>query len=276
MTDRYAVFGNPVEHSLSPRIHTEFARQTGRDISYQRQRVEPGEFNEAAERFFTAGGKGLNITVPFKIDAFHFASRLTPRAKRAGAVNTLALLGDGAILGDNTDGAGLIRDILVNLEWQIAGKRVLILGAGGAVRGVLEPILNETPKGLVISNRTVAKAQALAREFCDLGEIEGCGFEHLSGKSFDLVINGTSASLAGELPPLPPGLLTETVCCYDMMYAAHPTVFLEWASQQHVIHLADGLGMLVEQAAESFQLWQGIRPLTGGVIEQLRRQLNQC
>lgn len=275
MTDRYAVFGNPIKHSLSPLIHAEFARQTGRDISYQRQLVELGGFVAAAKAFFSTGGKGLNITLPFKIEAHHFADQLSERARRAGAVNTLAVLGDEMILGDNTDGAGLSRDILVNQGWQITGKTLLLLGAGGAVRGVLEPLLRERPAKLVIANRTASKAEALAMEFADLGQVIGCGFEALAGLSFDVIINGTSASLAGDLPPLPPGLVTAHSCCYDMMYAAKPTAFLQWANNQGVHRRADGLGMLVEQAAEAFHLWQSIRPVTVPVIAHIRAQLAQ-
>jgi shikimate dehydrogenase len=275
MTDCYAVFGNPIKHSLSPLIHGEFARQTGRDVSYQRQLVAVGEFASVAQAFFAAGGKGLNVTVPFKLDACQFASRLSERARRAGAVNTLALQGSD-IVGDNTDGAGLVRDILANQGWQIEGKTLLLLGAGGAVRGVLEPLLAQRPSQLVIANRTAGKAVELANEFADLGNVTGCGFEELAGSSFDVIINGTSASLAGDLPPLPPGLVTELSCCYDMMYSATSTVFLQWAKSCGVTQLADGLGMLVEQAAEAFQLWQGVLPQTAPVIAHMRQHLEQA
>lgn len=274
MTDRYAVFGNPVAHSLSPEIHAAFARQTHRDISYERQLVEPGEFEKAARRFFDGGGKGLNITTPFKIDAYNFATRLTERGRRAGAVNTLALGEDRTILGDNTDGAGMVRDILVNQGWPMEGRDVLLLGAGGAVRGVLEPLLAQSPRSVTIANRTESKAEQLAAAFARRGNVSGCGFAALEGRQFDLVINGTSASLSGDLPPLPDGLMAANGCCYDMMYSAKPTVFLDWARQAGVAHFADGLGMLVEQAAESFYLWQKVRPETGDVIAGLRRRLS--
>ena len=275
MTDRYAVFGNPVTHSLSPLIHSQFAAQTGRDIHYDRQQVEVGRFTAAVDAFFGAGGKGLNITVPFKLEAFDYASDRTPRARRAGAVNTLALREGGKVLGDNTDGAGMTRDILANQGWQLRDRSVLLLGAGGAVRGVLEPLLAEKPGRVVIANRTVARAEALAAEFADLGALAGCGFDALANGTFDVVINGTAASLAGDLPPLPDGLVTADSCCYDMMYAAEPTVFLRWARARGVTRLADGLGMLVEQAAESFLLWQGVRPDARRVIHLVRAQISR-
>ena len=273
MKDRYAVFGNPVAHSRSPDIHSRFARQTRQDIAYDRQLVAADGFATAADGFFASGGKGLNITLPFKIDAFRYARELTTRARRAGAVNTLAMLESGVILGDNTDGAGLMRDITVNLQWRIEAASVLILGAGGAVRGVLEPLLARSPGSVIIANRTSSKARDLAGAFSDLGSLSGCGFGELDGRRFDLVINGTSASLAGDLPPLPDGIVDSGSCCYDMMYGADPTVFLQWAARQGVMQLSDGLGMLVEQAAESFLLWRGVRPETAGVISEIRQNL---
>jgi shikimate dehydrogenase len=216
-TDRYAVFGNPIRHSRSPQIHAAFATQTGQAMSYRSQLVEIGHFADIANVFFSGGGRGLNITVPFKLDAFQFAHELSGRARRAGAVNTLALQGDGSIYGDNTDGVGMVRDIHDNLGWEIAGRRVLVVGAGGGVRGILEPLLRRHPAMLVIVNRSVDKAQQLAREFGDLGDVRACSFDALIGNQFDLVINGTSASLAGELPPLPEQLLADNCCCYDMM-----------------------------------------------------------
>lgn len=270
MTDRYAVFGNPIAHSKSPQIHSLFAAQTGEDLVYERQLVELGGFVGAAETFFSAGGRGLNITVPFKLDAYAYARQLTPRACRAAAVNTLALQADGSVLGDNTDGAGMVRDMRHNLGWSLQGKRVLVLGAGGAVRGVLAPLLAENPAAVTIANRTVEKAAELATAFADLGSVDCCGFAELEGRVFDLVINGTSASLSGDLPPLPPGILAPACCCYDMMYGSQPTVFMTWASKQGAARVADGLGMLVEQAAEAFYLWRGVRPETVPVIEALR------
>lgn len=274
MTDQYAVFGNPINHSKSPAIHKQFAEQTGQDLHYAKQLVAEDGFVSAAQTFFAQGGKGLNITVPFKVEAFQFAQELTPRARRAGAVNTLAIQADGKILGDNTDGIGMVHD-MHNLGWDIQGKRVLILGAGGAVRGILQPLLEEHPAQIVIANRTLSKAQELVAEFHDLADISACEFIHLAGEQFDLVINGTSASLSGDLPPLPEHLLKPGACCYDMMYGAEPTVFLKWAMENGAAKTADGLGMLVGQAAEAFYLWRHIRPEVIPVITSLRRQLSE-
>jgi shikimate dehydrogenase len=272
MTDLYAVFGNPINHSKSPNIHRQFAEQTGQDMHYNKQLVGEGEFESAAQAFFTQGGKGLNITVPFKLNAFAFAQKRTPRAERAGAVNTLARLSDGTILGDNTDGIGMIHD-MHNLGWEIEGKRILILGAGGAVRGILQPLLEEKPAQVTIANRTPEKAEELAKNFLDLGDINAKSFTQLSEDRFDIVINGTSASMQGELPPLPANVLATNTCCYDMMYGAEPTIFLTWAKQHGAVHIADGLGMLVGQAAEAFYLWRQIRPEVVPVITAMRRQL---
>lgn len=272
MTDLYAVFGNPINHSKSPAIHRQFAEQTAQDMHYTKQLVNEGEFEKAAHEFFAQGGKGLNITVPFKLNAFDFAQKRTPRAERAGAVNTLARLSDGTILGDNTDGIGMVHD-MHNLGWEIEGKRVLILGAGGAVRGILQPLLEENPAIVTIANRTLSKAEELAKNFQDLGDIRAKSFEQLRDDSYDLVINGTSASMHGELPPLPDKLLAANASCYDMMYGAEPTIFLQWAKNHGAAHLADGLGMLIGQAAEAFYLWRQIRPEVVPVITSLRRQL---
>ena len=277
MTDKYAVFGNPIKHSKSPEIHRAFAVQTLQAMEYNRQLIELSDFATAADRFFQAGGRGLNITVPFKQEAYSYGSRITPRARRAGAVNTLAMQADGTVLGDTTDGVGLVTDIKDNLGWQIKAKRILILGAGGAVRGVLEPLLAEQPQHIVIANRTIDKALQLSKGFAELGYILGCGLDMLEGQEFDLIINGTSASLQGDLPPLPDSLVVSNTdssktACYDMMYGAEPTVFMSWARQRGAL-AADGLGMLVEQAAESFSLWRGIRPDTRQVIDALRMKL---
>ncbi len=275
MTDQYAVFGNPIKHSRSPQIHRAFAEQTGQDINYVSTLVETDQFQSAASRFFKSGGKGLNVTVPFKQDAFTFADELSERARRAGAVNTLIHQDDGKILGDNTDGVGLVRDIASNLGWAIEGKKVLLVGAGGAVMGVLEPLLQQHPALIVIANRTVSKAQKLAREFADLGNIKGCGFDELAESGhFDLIINGTSASLAGEIAPLPNSVLTAKTQGYDMMYAAEPTPFMRWMNEHGAQQTADGLGMLVEQAAEAFTLWRGVRPETAAVIQSIRAAMS--
>ena len=277
MIDQYAVFGNPIEHSKSPQIHRQFAEQNQQSISYNKQLVPEGGFNSAADAFFGSNGKGLSVTVPFKQDAYRYADHTTDRARRAGAVNTLALQTDGKVLGDNTDGVGLVTDIKHNLGWEIRHKRVLILGAGGAVRGILEPLLAEQPQHIVIANRTVDKALQLAKQFAELGYLLGCGYDMLAEQSFDLIINGTSAGLQGQLPPLPDSLLatdngTVNSVCYDMMYGAQPTVFVQWAQQRGAL-ASDGLGMLVEQAAEAFALWRGVRPQTDNVMQSLRQGL---
>lgn len=267
--DRYAVFGNPIKHSKSPVIHTLFAEQCSQQMVYRAVRVELDDFAGAARRFFDDGGSGLNITVPFKHDALEFADRLSARAERAGAVNTLTRAPDGGIDGDNTDGVGLLRDLTANLGWVVRGLRVLLIGAGGAARGVLEPLLREQPQILMIVNRTAERAQLLAQEFADVGPLEGGGYEQASGQ-FDLVINASAAGLVGAPPELPGSLLTERSCCYDMVYGAQPTPFMRWAAHHAAWAVADGLGMLVEQAAESFYLWRKVRPDTRVVISQLR------
>ncbi|WP_346838304.1 shikimate dehydrogenase [Microbulbifer sp. SAOS-129_SWC] len=275
MSDRYAVVGNPIAHSLSPQIHTAFAAQTGEDIHYDKLLAEKGAFAEFARDFFATGGRGLNVTVPFKLDACELADRLTERASAAGAVNTLKLQADGSLLGDNTDGAGLVADIRDNLGWPIAGQRVLLLGAGGAARGALLPLLAERPALLTIANRTAARALDLATEFAGLGgqdcPLGGGGYETLVGH-FDLVINASAASLGGEVPPLPEDLFAAGGRAYDMVYGAEPTPFMRWA-QARGAEVADGLGMLVGQAAEAFSLWRGVRPDVAPVLAALRTRL---
>ncbi|HKJ77646.1 MAG TPA: shikimate dehydrogenase [Gammaproteobacteria bacterium] len=270
--DHYAVMGNPIAHSKSPRIHSLFAEQTGQELDYRAILVEKDEFPQAVRHFRDEGGKGLNVTVPFKQQAWELAETRSPEAERAGAVNTLAFREDGAIYGHNTDGIGLLRDLTDNLGLDLAHRRVLVLGAGGAVRGVLQPLLEAKPERLTIANRTVARASELADAFADLGPIEACGFDALGGKAFDLVINGTAASLEGEVPPIPESAMVPDTVCYDMMYGTEPTAFMRWA-ERHGGHGRDGLGMLVEQAAESFLLWRGVRPDTADVIRSLRGAL---
>jgi len=265
MTDRYAVFGHPIAHSKSPLIHAAFARQTGQDMTYEAILAPKDGFADSVAQFIAAGGRGANVTVPFKEQAFALANRLSPRAQRAGAVNTLMFDADG-ILGDNTDGAGLVADLTRNLRCPLAGKRILLLGAGGAARGVIEPLLDEQPAALVIANRTVSRAQELADLF-NRG-VRACGFDALD-TPFDLIINATAASLAGELPPLSPRVFTAGTLAYDMMYG-RDTPFLAFA-RAHGAANADGLGMLVEQAAEAFYLWRGVRPDTAAVIASLRQ-----
>jgi len=268
--ERYAVMGNPIAHSKSPRIHTLFAQQTKQDLEYTAILVELDGFEDAVAGFLADGGKGLNITVPFKEAAWALAHTRSPRAERAGAVNTLLLDQSGRHFGDNTDGAGLVRDLVSNHGAALQDRRVLLVGAGGAARGVLQPLLNENPALLVIANRTADKAIELARSFCELGRIEGCGLDNLEGNSFDIIINATAASLAGEVPALPVSIVTADCWCYDMMYGDQPTAFMEWARAQGAARTLDGLGMLVEQAAESFYLWRRVRPDTRPVIEALR------
>ena len=270
--DNYAVMGNPIAHSKSPRIHALFAEQTGEPVHYEAIQVDPGGFSQAVGNFDASGGKGLNITVPFKQEAWELVNERSERAERAGAVNTIRF-GDGKLFGDNTDGIGLVNDLLNN-QIEIRDRRVLLMGAGGAARGVLAPLLEQHPAQLVIANRTAEKARDLAAAFGDLGPVEGCGFEALQNKQFDVVINATAASLQGELPPLPDALLAVDACCYDMMYGSEPTPFMQWATQHGARQVLDGLGMLVEQAAESFYVWRGVRPETRPVIEQLRKELS--
>ena len=274
--DRYAVIGHPIAHSKSPQIHAAFARQTAQDISYEAILAPLDGFVATVQAFRAAGGRGMNVTVPFKLEAFALADRHTPRARAAGAVNTLAFGADG-ILGDNTDGAGLVRDLTVNLGCALQGRRVLLLGAGGAARGAILPLLGERPAVLAIANRTMAKAEELVRAFAaDAGEtrLSASSFAALAGQSFDFIINATAASLDDDVPPLPPGLYADGALAYDMMYGRGDTAFMATARTDGATRVADGLGMLVEQAAESFTLWRGIRPDSRAVLAELRRQID--
>ena len=260
--DRYAVFGNPIKHSKSPEIHAEFARQTGENIVYTKELVELDGFHSAVDQFFASGGCGLNITVPFKEEAFQYADYLTDRAKAAEAVNTLAKQPDGQILGDNTDGAGLVNDLTLKLGWKIDNARILLLGAGGAVKGVLLPLLKAGPKEIVVANRTVAKAEALAEKFSlNDGKITACGFQDTHDKGvFDLIINGTSSSLSNDVPPISTSCLSTGTCVYDMVYGDSLTPFLNWAKDLECDNISDGSGMLKGQAAESFFVWRNTYP----------------
>jgi shikimate dehydrogenase len=271
--DQYAVMGNPIGHSKSPLIHSLFAEQTGQKLEYSAILVELKQFNEAVREFQEHGGKGLNVTVPFKRDAWRLVDERSECAELAGAVNTIVIREDGTLYGDNTDGVGMVRDIRENLGITIQGKKVLLLGAGGAVRGVLGPLMQENPAEVVIANRSPERAQELADDFEDFGKVEGSSFDDLDGSRYDIVINGTSSSLKGEVPPLPEGILAKGAFCYDMMYAGEPTAFLVWADDEGCERLSDGLGMLVEQAAESFNIWRGVRPKSAPVIEAVRKQL---
>jgi shikimate dehydrogenase len=272
MTDRYAVMGNPIAHSKSPRIHTLFAAQFGHDIDYRAILVEPGNLARAVADFLVQGGKGLNVTVPFKEEAWALCATRSARAQRAGAVNTLLLDPSGSHFGDNTDGVGLVRDLKINQGCALAGRRVLLLGAGGAARGVVEPLLDEKPSLLVIANRTAGKAVELARAFRASGRVEGGSLDELAGRSFDVIINATAAGLRGEVPSLPPGVVQPHSWCYDMMYGDEPTAFVRWAQGLGAEKTFDGLGMLVEQAAEAYFLWRNVRPATKPVILALRQR----
>ncbi len=269
--DHYAVFGCPIQHSKSPRIHQLFARQTTQTLSYTAQEVTADCFVNAAQAFFAQGGKGLNCTVPLKELAWQWADQLTERASFAKAVNTLAIQADGRILGDNTDGVGLVADLTVNHGIVLTDRRLLILGAGGATRGILNPLLALKPAQLVIANRTIAKAEQLAQEFAGETMINGCGFAALKSQ-FDVIINATAASLSNELPPLADNLLAANGCCYDLAYSNQATAFVRWGQQQNALQSVDGLGMLVEQAAQAFYVWRGVKPQTAPVIALLNAE----
>lgn len=269
---RYAVFGNPIAHSQSPFIHSQFAAQTGLSLTYEALLAPLDDFASSLQTFFAEGGNGANVTVPFKEQAFTLANELSERARRAGAVNTLIKLDNGQIRGDNTDGAGLVNDLLEH-GITLTGQRILLLGAGGAVRGALEPLLAQKPAEVCIANRTVERAEQLAREFADLGPVVAAGYDWIDAPA-DLIINGTSASLQGELPPLAPSLVKAGhTACYDMMYGKNTTAFNQWAQSLHAARTLDGLGMLVGQAAEAFYIWTGQRPKTAPVMQALRQKL---
>ncbi len=269
MTDQYAVIGNPIGHSKSPLIHAAFAKQTGQALAYSALLAPLDGFAQAVDAFRAAGGRGLNVTIPFKLDAYRYANDLTERAKHVQAVNTLKFEG-ARVLGDNTDGAGLVRDIEHNLGFGLAGKTVLVMGAGGAARGVLLPLLACKPSALTIANRTPQKAIDLAQRFAAHGTVRASDYAGLAGDRYDLIVNATSSSLNEQLPPLPPRLFAPGALAYDLMYGKGLTPFLAFAEANHAQILADGLGMLVEQAAESFYVWRGVRPETRPVIALLR------
>ncbi|MBX3680546.1 MAG: shikimate dehydrogenase [Rhodocyclaceae bacterium] len=274
--DRYAVIGNPIAHSKSPRIHAEFAHQTGQRMSYEAILAPVDGFAAAAAAFREAGGLGMNVTVPFKLDAHAFADDLSVRARAAGAVNTLVFGPDGRCFGDNTDGAGLVQDITVNLGVPLEGRRILLLGAGGAARGVILPLLGRKPAGLFVANRTESRANDLLVQFSPAAgntRLDAGSFAALAGRQFDVVINATAASLADEAPAIPAGLHAPGALAYDMMYGRGDTPFLAAARKDGAGRFADGLGMLVEQAAESFALWRRIRPDTAPVLTLLRAEL---
>lgn len=272
MTDHYAVIGNPIEQSKSPLIHTAFAQVTGQDIEYTKLLAPLGGFAMVVDAFRTSGGRGMNVTAPFKLDAFAYATDLAPSAQMAGAVNAMKFEG-GKVYAENFDGVGLVRDLLHNLACPLKGRRVLILGAGGATRGALLPLLAEAPAELVIVNRTVVKAETLAtlaqKHQMASVPVQGLGYAALQGQAFDVVLNATSSSLTAELPPLPVSVFAPGCLAYDLTYGKGLTPFLKLASESGVTRLADGVGMLAEQAAEAFAWWRGVRPDTTSVIQQL-------
>jgi shikimate dehydrogenase len=267
--DRYAVFGSPITHSKSPKIHKLFAEQTRQSIEYTAQEVPAERFKETAGIFFFKGGKGLNCTLPLKELAWTYADQNTERAVLSKAVNTLMLQESGFILGDNTDGCGLIVDLTQNNGINLKKSRILLLGAGGACRGILAPLLKELPRQIILANRTGQKASDLAAEFSSYGAIQGCGLSDLKGEQFDLIINATSAGLYDEMPPLAGDILAEDGICYDLAYGNKPTAFVRWGIEHNARKSLDGLGMLVEQAAEAFFLWRKVRPETQSVIQKL-------
>jgi len=269
MTDHYAVIGNPINHSKSPLIHSEFAQQTQQDLDYIARKIPLDDLENGLKQLREEGFKGINITVPFKEQVWQLIDDKSDHAQRAGAVNTLTFNDDGTLYGDNTDGLGLCRDLADNHQIILKNKRILLLGAGGAARGVIEPLLTYQPSQLVIANRTASKAEDLAKLYADFGPVSGGGYAELSG-SFDLIINATAASLQGEVPPLADSILNDGASCYDMMYSNTDTAFISWAKQRGAAKTIDGLGMLIEQAAEAFRLWRGVKPETQSIIKVMR------
>ena len=270
--DQYLVYGNPIEQSRSPEIHHIFASKSQQNINYKKQLVALDDFSTEVSDFISQGGKGANVTAPFKEQALRLADVLTERASLAGAVNTLTFK-EGKIFGDNTDGEGLVQDLLMH-DVILKQSRILILGAGGAVRGVLLPMLAQNPNAITIANRTVSKAKDLCQHFNDK-RLSACSFDETTGQEFDLIINATSASLSGELPPIPASIITTTMVCYDMVYGKGETPFLQWAREQGARKVIDGLGMLVGQAAVSFAIWRGVIPDVQPVIDVLRTAIKE-
>ncbi len=267
----YAVVGDPVAHSKSPEIHRLFAEQTGEDVQYDKHRVSAVEFNDFVTDFFARGGGGLNVTLPHKEAAFSLAQEKPQRVELARAVNTLWLDQHGVLQGENTDGTGIVNDLVKNHRLVLDGKSILMLGAGGAARGALAALVSTSAAHITVLNRTLSKAENLKADFAGAFDLHIGDYETGLDRQFDIVINGTAMSLAGEVPAVDPQVLAPACCCYDMMYADEATVFMQWAAQQGAALVLDGLGMLVEQAAESFFLWRGVRPETAPVISQLRR-----
>jgi len=268
--DRYAVIGYPVKHSFSPFIHGMFARQTKQNLTYRVMEVEPDNLQDEVIRFFVDHGKGLNVTIPHKQAIVALCKYRTPRAEIAGAVNTIAVAEGGDLLGDNTDGVGLVTDLTKNLQIHLKDIRILLLGAGGAARGVMGPLLEQAPALLHIVNRDAARAAVLAKEFERLGPVSAGGFESVDGHAYDLIVNATAASLQGTVPPIPASAVGATSLCYDMAYGKEDTAFVHWAKEHGAARAELGWGMLVEQAAESFYLWRGVRPDTAAVLAAVR------
>lgn len=264
--DRYAVIGQPIAHSRSPWIHAQFALQTGERLSYSALEIAPAELPQCLSEFFAGGGQGLNVTVPHKQAVLPLLDELSERARTAGAVNVISRTQAGRLRGDNTDGSGFVRDLTRNLGLTVTGLRVLLLGAGGAARGLLEPLLALAPAELAIANRSAGRALQLASEFAGFGMVRGCSFDQLGSTPFELIINATAAGLEQQLPPLPLAVLQSAAFCYDLVYAGGDTPFVRWARQHGVTRCADGTGMLVEQAADSFEIWRGLRPETARVL----------
>lgn len=273
--DRYAVFGHPISHSRSPRIHAQFAVETGQALEYQAVDVDPGEFESAVLRFFDEGGSGLNITVPFKERACAMAKVRSPAVAASGAANTLYLDAGGDLCAENTDGPGLLRDLKANHGAKLAGARILLLGAGGAVRGVMPALLAEVPQQISIVNRSQDKARTLASQFSGAVKVHAIANDAPVGKAFDIIINGTSAGLSGEVPAVPEGAVDKDTWCYDMVYGRGETAFQRWARLQGARVSLDGLGMLVEQAAQAFLIWRGVAPQTASVMALLRKELTE-
>lgn len=269
--DQYKVYGSPISQSKSPFIHTLFARQTNQSLSYTACEPKNDDFVGEVTQFFAEGGRGCNITMPYKEEAFEFANQLTDRAKRAGAVNTLKKLDDGKILGDTTDGEGLVQDLL-QYNTVLQGANILLIGAGGAARGVIQPLLEQSPLSLTITNRTYEKAQQLQQVFADIGPVISQPLDEIN-QTFDVVINSTSTSLSNSLPPVSSAIFGRQTVAYDMVYGKGVTTFNQWALDNGAAHAFDGLGMLVGQAAESFMLWRGIRPGAKQVLRELRKNL---
>ncbi|MCJ8320075.1 MAG: shikimate dehydrogenase [Colwellia sp.] len=272
--DKYRVFGNPIKQSRSPLIHQSFAESTQQQLNYQSEFVAIDGFKEKIKQFINEQGKGANITVPFKEQALAICDQLSERARLAGAVNTLSFV-DGQIIGDNTDGLGLVQDLLRN-NVNLKNSKILLLGAGGAAKGVVLPLLEQQPESIVIANRTVSKAEALCHQFTsseNQSKLRACGFENVENDNFDIIINATSASLSGSVPPISEKLIRPDVVCYDMVYGKEQTPFMNWAKKQGSAQVIDGLGMLVSQAAESFAIWRGVKPEVETVISYLRKSL---